>query len=326
MTAFRFGALALACVSYSPLPARAADIVVNTEAACASIRGTSYDGGGSCRVERLVVPAGTRVVVPYGVGFYPNSLINDGVLETNGRFDPGPFTNRGTLITSGITVNWGFLVNKGTWLNRGWLHPHHAVINEWNFENVGLFETCSGQFVNRGFMHNRSYIDNWGGWIANDGLAVNDGSIYNPDASFYHITNSGALENNVTIENGSPHSPGTLENRCGGAIYGPGALLGGPVEDEPCRAADAVNVLVNVVFALQPAGVLAKDDALLISGLLQKAAKRLAEGNEAEGAALLTAFDVEVGRLVSDGLSAVIGRSLVARADRALALIANPEP
>lgn len=174
-------------------------------------------------------------------------------------------------------------------------------------------------------MHNRSYIDNWGARIANDGLAVNDGHIFNPDDAYYQIINSGAIENNVTIENGAPASPGTLTNRCGGAIYGPGALLGGPVEYEPCRPADAVNVLVNVVYALQPAGVLPKDDALLISGILQKAAKRLVEGNEAEGAALLTLFDFEVGRLMSGGLAEVIGRSLIARADRALALIANAD-
>ncbi|MGE3886221.1 MAG: hypothetical protein AB7H81_07310 [Vicinamibacterales bacterium] len=170
-------------------------------------------------------------------------------------------------------------------------------------------------------MHNRSYIDNWGAWIANDGLAVNDGHIYNPDDLYYHIVNSGALENNVSIENGAVESPGTLLNKCGGAIYGPGTLLGGPVEYEACRPADAVNVLVNVVFALQPAGVLSKDDALMLSGLLQKAAKRLAEGNEAEGAALLTTFNMEVDRLMSEGLPDVIGRSLIARADRALALV-----
>jgi hypothetical protein len=143
MTTFRRGALVLACFLAFPSPARAADIVIDNEAACASIRGEwqSYDSGGSCHVARLVVPAGTRVVVPSGVAFYPDSLINDGVLETNGRFDPGPFTNRGTLITNGITVNWGLLINKGTWVNHGWLHPHNAVLNEWNFENDGDFET-----------------------------------------------------------------------------------------------------------------------------------------------------------------------------------------
>ena len=173
-------------------------------------------------------------------------------------------------------------------------------------------------------LHNRSYIDNWGAWIVNDGLAVNDGHIYNPDSTYYQIINSGALENNVTIENGAPGDPGTLRNKCGGAIYGPGTVLGGSIDYEPCRAADAVNVLVNVVFALQPAGVLSKDDALLLSGLLQKAAKRLVEGNEAEGILLLNTFRTEVGRLMSGGLIGVVGRSLVARAERALALIANP--
>ena len=143
MTTLRFGALALACVLALPLPALAADIVINSEAACTSIRGewTPYGDGGSCHVDRLVIPAGTRIIVPSSVAFYPDSLINDGVLETNGRFDPGPFTNRGTLITNGTTVNWGFLINKGTWVNHGWLHPHNSVLNEWNFENDGFFET-----------------------------------------------------------------------------------------------------------------------------------------------------------------------------------------
>ena len=143
MTNVRLGGLGLACVLAFPSPAPAADIVINSETACASIRGEwrSYDGGGSCHVDRLVVPAGMRVIVPPGVAFYPDSLINDGVLETSGRFDPGPFTNRGTLITNGITVNWGFLINKGTWVNHGWLHPHNSVLNEWNFENDGFFET-----------------------------------------------------------------------------------------------------------------------------------------------------------------------------------------
>jgi hypothetical protein len=84
-------------------------------------------------------------------------------------------------------------------------------------------------------------------------------------------------------------------------------------------------VLVNVVFALQPAGVLSKDDALLLSELLQKAAKRLAAGDEAGGTSLLTEFDVEVGRLLSGGLAGVIGRSLIARADRAIALVSDAD-
>jgi hypothetical protein len=156
-----------------------------------------------------------------------------------------------------------------------------------------------------------------------EGLAVNDGRIYNPDSDHYQILNAGALENNNFVENGSVDSPETLKNLCGGAMYGPGAFLGGPVEYEPCEPAHAVNVLVNVVFALQPAGVLSKDDALLLSGLLQKAAKRLGEGNESEGISLLTTFNSEVARLTSEGLADVIGRSLIARADRALAIVAS---
>jgi len=139
MTLLRCGVLVLASSMLLPSPARAADIVIDGEAACLSIRGEW--GYSSCTVDRLVVPAGTRLVVADSVAFYPRELINDGELETNGRFDPGPFTNRGTLITNGITVNWGLLVNRGTWVNHGWLHPHNAVINEWSFENDGFFET-----------------------------------------------------------------------------------------------------------------------------------------------------------------------------------------
>jgi hypothetical protein len=56
---------------------------------------------------------------------------------------------------------------------------------------------------------------------------------------------------------------------------------------------------------------------------LQKAAKRLGEGNESEGISLLTTFNSEVARLTSEGLADVIGRSLIARADRALAIVAS---
>jgi hypothetical protein len=99
MKLLRCGVLVLTCSAAIPLPARAADIVIDGEAACLSIRGAW--GYSSCTVDRLIVPAGTRMVIASGVGFYPASLINDGVLETNGRFDPGPFTNRGTLKTTG---------------------------------------------------------------------------------------------------------------------------------------------------------------------------------------------------------------------------------
>jgi len=62
----------------------------------------------------------------------------------------------------------------------------------------------------------------------------------------------------------------------------------------------------------------------VLSGLLQKTAKRLGQGLEAEGIVLLDAFSLEVERLMAEGLADVVGRSLIARANRARELIADP--
>jgi hypothetical protein len=168
-------------------------------------------------------------------------------------------------------------------------------------------------------MRNRTDIENWGWQIVNEGLAVNDGRIYNPDG-WYTLDNFGALDNAGVIEN-----EGVALGRCGSAWYGSGSFTGHPIEYEPCAPASAVGVLVNVVQALHPAGVLSKNDALRLSSLLQKAGKRLVEGAAAEAVALLREFDADVDRLLSNGLVDVIGRSLIARADRALALIGHPQ-
>lgn len=318
MKAFRRGVLVIVCSAAFSLPAAAADIILDGEAACHAIGGV-WRYSASCEVARLVIPTGTRLVVASGVGFSVGDLVNDGVLETRSHFTPtGTLTNRGTLVTSGITVNSGPLYNFGTWVNHGWLHPHNAVFNERIFVNDGLFETCSGQFVNRGFMRNLNDIANWGGLIINIGLAVNEGVLYNPEGS-YTIENHGAIDNLGTLENW-----GQVVGYCGSALYGAGTLLGNPVEAEPCEPELAVGVLGNVVLALHPAGVLSKDQTILLSSLLYKAGKRLEQGNEDAAVEQLEAFVAEVGRAVAAGVPEVFGRSLIARAANAIDLIVNP--
>jgi hypothetical protein len=319
MKTMRLRVYVFSCVFALPLPAKAADVLLDGEAACYSLRG-EWQYGGSCTLGRLVVPAGTRLVTGSSVTLTTGVVINDGTIETNGTFRPnGTLINRGTLVTNGMTVNAAPLYNRGTWFNHGWLHPHSLVVNEWNFEQNGYFETCTGWFVNRGYMRNSSALENWGGLVVNEGLAVNDGYVYNPSDG-YRLENGGALENNGTIVN-----EGVALGKCGGAWYGSGDYSGNPIEFEPCLAADAVDVLANVVLGLNPAGVLSRDDTLLLSSLLFKAGKRLEEEQSSEAAILLDRFRAEVLRLMSEGLAPVIGRSLVARADRALELVVQPE-
>jgi hypothetical protein len=319
MTTLRRHLMAMLLLAAAASPVHATEVIVDSEAGCLAIGGqmvyTTH-----CHVDRrLVVPAGTRVVLDRSFSLtVTGPVFVDGILQTDGRFDPnGGLTNRGTLLTRGTTVNGGLLVNEATWVNEGWLHPHAGVVNTGEFTNDGYFETCGGGFENRGLMHNRASIENWSGWMLNAGIWVNDGDIYNPEGDSYRFVNRGALENNWMFWN-----EGLLTGECGSVWYGDGYFSGIPLAYEPCAPAIAAERLTDVVLGFGPpqADVLTKDDTISLTESLARAAKRLDAHNDPAAEAALRQFIDDVASL-SGTLPPHISRALVAWAERILELM-----
>jgi hypothetical protein len=313
----RCAVLILLCSAANPWPASAADIVLDGEAACLSIGGVW--SGAACAVDRLIVPADTRLFTVMGISLSTGELVIDGVLQIEGDFEPTrTLLNRGTLITRSFIVSRAQLLNQGTWLNQGSFYSDSTVVNEWIFDNRGIFETRAGMFINRGYtvIVSGAHIWNSGGLMVNEGNVYNYGYLHNPAGSI--LDNAGVI---VTYD-ATLFNYGRALGRCGSAYYFqyPWYLVGNAVEFEPCSGADAVGALANDVLALGNRRVLSKDDTILLSGLLFKSSKRLQTGDEVQGVELLQMFIAEVPRRTAFP----IDNLLLARAHAALALVASP--
>jgi hypothetical protein len=252
-------------------PAGAEDLLVDGPDGCAAINGEWQIASYSCLVHSLVVGSEDTLIVAVGTGLRSDGpIFNYGRMDVRGTFRlNAAFSNRGTLETSGLTVNQAPITNSGTYINYGWLHTEGGLENYGFFENRGLFETCMGALVNHAYMHNVNDIANWGGLIVNNGITVNDGSLYNPDGSYY-VVNNGAFENRRTVENW-----GTVTSTCGSAFYGAGSVLGNPVAHEPCNPAQAVQLLTSRLFELGVQGRLSKAEVKRLTGYTGKATKAL---------------------------------------------------
>ena len=319
MTTLRCGILALVCSVALPLPAHAADILLNGEAPCLAIGGTW--SGGSCTVDHLVVPADTRLFATL-INLSAGKVIVDGTLQIlGGSFRvTGPLVNRGLLTTYSFVVITGPMWNRGTWENRSLFLSENTVVNEWNFYNLGTFE--SAMFINKGGVFNYTgWIRNSGGSMVNRGYLLNAGYLDNPMGAV--LENRGAIEN----YDGTFFNAGTALGMCGSAWHFqalgpfPGAPVGNPVEFQRCSPTHAVDRLGKYVLKLGRQGVLNKADTMVLADLLSQARVLLKSGSEAEAVALLNMFNAEVRGRVGGGGWYGLGYSLILRANRALELI-----
>ena len=312
---FRCAVLFVFCTAANPWLAAAADIVLNGEAACLSIGGAW--SGAACKVDRLKVPADTRLFTIRGVALSAGDVLIDGLLQIEGDFEATrTLHNRGTLITRSFIVNQAQVLNQGAWLNQGTFHSDETVVNEWYLENWGLFQTRSGDFINRMYIviAPGGQIWNSGGLMVNEGYVSNFGYLINPST----LDNAGViLTFDATLFNN-----GRAIGRCGSAYYVrfPGIFVGNPVEVEPCTDSDAVGALADYVFDLGKRRLMDKHDAIEFRNLLKKSSKRLEKGDQAEGLALLQAFLAEVPTRTTFPVSNV----LLARGLRALELVTTP--
>lgn len=319
MTSLRSGLLALALSVVVPWPAHAADVLLDGEVPCLSLGGSW--SGGTCTVDRLVVPAGMRLYA-VSVGLSAGKVIVDGTLEIRG----GSFRvtrlllNRGSLSTYSFVVITGPMKNQGTWANGSQFFSEHTVVNEWNFFNTGTFE--SAMFVNTGGAFNYTgWIRNAGGSLVNKGYLLNAGYLDNPPGAI--IENTGAIEN----DDGTFFNAGTALSLCGSAWHFqplgpfPGTPVGNPVEFQPCAPADAVGVLGNYVLTLGRKRVLSETDTMVLARLLFGTWILLKWDREDAAVEMLSRFNAEVaGRVGGSGWYG-LGYSLILRANRAVELI-----
>lgn len=319
MTTLRCGILALVFSVVLPWPAHAADILLDGEVPCLSIGGTW--SGGTCTMDRLVVPAGTRLYAT-SVGLSAGKVIVDGTLDIRG----GSFrvtrslVNRGWLTTYSFVVITGPMWNQGTWENGSQFFSENTVVNEWNFFNKGTFE--SAMFINTGGVFNYTgWIRNSGGSMVNKGYLLNAGYLDNPAGAI--LENHGAIEN----YDGTFFNDGTAHSLCGSAWYFqpfgpfPGTPVGNPVEFQPCSPSHAVDKLGKYVLKLGRQGVLSEADTMVLADLLSQARVLLKSGGEEEAVALLHRFNAEVRGQVGGSGWYGLGDSLILRANRALELI-----
>ena len=300
----------------NPWQAAAAVIVLDGETACVSIGGAWT--GGTCTVDRLVVPAGTYLFTPVGVTLSTGEVLIDGVLEIQGGFEATrSIVNRGTLLTEGsFMVNQAQMLNQGHWWNYGGFLSDGTVVNE------GFFQNQSFSFQARTFI-NRMYtvifdgeILNSGGLMVNEGYVQNNGFLNNAAGST--LDNAGVI---LTYD-GTLLNLGRALGRCGSAYYVwfPGDFGGNPVELEPCTDAVAVGALADYVFDLGKRRLLDKHDAIELRNMLKKSSKRLEKGDQAEGLALLQAFIAEVPKRTDFPVRDV----LLARGFRVIELVTSP--
>jgi hypothetical protein len=316
MKIFRCAVLFVLCAA-NPWLAAAADIVLNGEGACLSIGGTW--SGAACAVDRLKVPADTRLFTVQGVGLSAGDVFIDGLLQIEGPFEATrTLHNRGTLITRSFILNQAEVLNQGAWLNQGTFQSDETVVNEWYLENWGLFQVRSGAFINR--MHTviapGGQIWNSGGLMVNEGYVNNAGYLNNPAGST--LDNAGVI---LTFD-ATLFNFGRAVGRCGSAYYVPfpGIFVGNPVEVEPCTDSDAVANLADYVFDLGKRRLMDKHDAIELRNILKKSSKRLEKGDQAEGLALLQTFIAEVQSRTTIPVRTV----LLARGYRALELVTSP--
>ena len=317
MTTLRCGILALVFSAAVPWPAHAADILLDGEESCLSIGGAW--SGGTCTVDRLSVPAATRLFARF-VGLSAREVFVDGTLDiSGGSFRvTGPLLNRGRLTTSSFVVITGPMDNLGTWENRSQFFSENTVLNAWNFYNTGSFE--SAMFINRGGVLNfTGWIRNSGGTFVNEGFMLNAGYLDNPGGAI--LDNRGAIEN----YDGTTFNSGQALSRCGTAwifqSFGPfpGTPVGNPVEFEPCEPTTQVASLGYDVLVLGWHGVISEADAIVLSTHLFSAKELLSLGRVEEAVALLQRFNAEVSGLSGGWYG--LGYSLILRANRALELI-----
>jgi hypothetical protein len=149
-TTVRCVILVLLCSAANPWAAAAADIFLDGEAACLSIGGAW--SAATCTVDRLIVPADTRLFTVREVGLTTGELVIDGLLQIDGGFEATRMLlNRGTLITRSLVVSQAKMWNRGTWLNQGAFYSDNSVVNDWILDNRGIVQTRSGVFANRGY-------------------------------------------------------------------------------------------------------------------------------------------------------------------------------
>jgi hypothetical protein len=313
MSTLRISVLLLVFLAISAISSVGRDYVVDGSEGCRAIGGEWFPN--ACLVHRLVVQAGSTLTVAPGVYFSSDGPIyNYGRVDIAGTFTPyGPVYNRGTFLF-GQLFNGAPVLNYGTMVGRGWIHPHESFENYGVFENHGYFETCSSWLYNRGYLHNSGGIANWSGMMVNEGIIVNDDYFHNPSGPYYRFDNIGAFENNGVFENG-----GVVWCACGGAWYGTGSIDGFPVEFEACESGNAVDRLNAAVIQLGPqaAGYLSKGQVIRLTSLAAEAGKRLASGRPDDASALLRLFVQEVGGLAGEGaLPRYMADALIARANR----------
>jgi len=316
MMKFRCAGLSVFCAAANPWLVAAADVVLDGEAACISIGGAW--SGATCTVDRLTVPADTRLFTIEGVTLSTGDLVIDGHLEIGGGFEATrTLHNRGTLITRSFIVNQAQMLNRGVWLNQGVFLSDQTVVNEGYFLNSLFFEARTGQFINRMYAVTFSAeILNSGGLMVNEGYVQNYGYLTNPAGST--LDNAGViLTYDATLFNN-----GVAIGRCGSAYYVefPGAFVGNPVQLEPCTDSDAVGALAEYVFDLGKRRLMAKRDAIELRKVLKASSKRLKKGDQAEGLELLQAFIAAVPRRTGFPVSNV----LLARGFRAIELVTSP--
>lgn len=305
----------------SPWQAAAAVIVLDGEAACVSIGG--FWTGGTCTVDRLVVPAGTHLTVMEEVTLSTGDLLIDGYLVLTGGFEATrSITNRGTVANYSYIVLTVPMRNRGTWWNEGGLYASNTVVNEWRFENHGDVWIGPGVFVNWGYAGNAGYSFDTiaGGSIINEGHLENNGQMENRPGSV--IDNAGSLR----IYDAVMFNNGRLLGRCGSAweLEQPipvDPIVGNPIEFEPCQPSEAVAALGRSVLAFGQRGMHSKKDTKVLFRLLAKAFKRLEAGRTAEAVAFLHTFNTEVYTRIS---YSPVAESLILRSNSAVQLITNP--
>ena len=185
MTMFRCVLVVLFCTAIAVRPAAAADIILDGEAACASLGGWWSSEGDACAVKHLTVPADMRLLIPVGITLATADLVIDGYLEIRGGFEPGgELLNRGTLVTRAFIINQARIVNRGSWLNEAPFLSDDTVENDWYFENRGLFQVRLGAFINVMLtaIDPGGQIWNSGGRMVNEGYVSNAGYLFNPAA------------------------------------------------------------------------------------------------------------------------------------------------
>jgi hypothetical protein len=313
-TTVRCVILVLLCSAANPWAAAAADIFLDGEATCLSIGGAW--SAATCTVDRLIVPADTRLFTVREVGLTTGELVIDGLLQIDGGFEATRMLlNRGTLITRSLVVSQAKMWNRGTWLNQGAFYSDNSVVNDWILDNRGIVQTRSGVFANRGYAVIGPGAQIWssGGLMVNEGNLYNYGYLYNPTGAL--LDNAGV----IATYDATFFNYGRTRGRCGSAYLADmfGSPVGNPVEFEPCAAADAAGALSNYVLGLGRRGVLSKDDAILFSQLLIEAGTRLRMGDTASGDELMRMFIADV----SSRIAFPIRELLLARAARVLELV-----